>query len=796
MTKKLLPLLLLAVPMLANAQTTKKDSVRRLSNLVVTAEAPKEQISTLSRNNVPLEKLPLSVSKLDMSQLADRNIFDVKEALRFVPGATMRKTYGAFLRFDVRGFSDQPVMVDGVRNERSTFNSYPMSDLSDVERIEVIKGPASVLQGHSSMGGVLNIVRLKATDETTLGLRLDYGSWNNIYSVLKVGGKLSKHWNGLATVSYGKQDGWRSVGDKRFKVYGTLNGHWENDEIDIRASYNNDYYATETGLPSLQYRDIFNAKDGSLYLKGGELDARYPRDARYNNESDFMYDKAFKASLKYQHSFTSWLKLNEYVSFNAQHIDYFSTEWLDNPKSDDAKYDWYYMKGAKKKYIDMAHVQLAFPLRFAHKDKNIQNQLSLDANFKTGYIKHNLSVGYDLSFLNWDYFYGYNVNATDNTADVYGPGVNSLVDAYNPKSAGPMSERFSKAKNNQIFTQGFFLSNLWEFGSKVKMLTALRYDLYDYSSGQFGEIPNSKNWTVAIEREARLKSPDSYDVTKTQALTYRLGLVYEATKDVSLYGSYSTLFKPYNKMFKEKTIYYNNKGEKMDAEKNGVVYDPKTGWQAELGTRAKLTNWLELTASGFYIHQNNNVVGLGKETVKVNGKDVEMSVLAQVGTVRSFGGELSLVANPVKGLLFEAGYSYTDAQISKLSNTDRMNESQIDSYKKTQGRQLVWIPKHQAYSLGSYELTKTLLKGLGAHYSVSYTGKRFSKYLSDAPARFFEGYTQLDLGLSYKFLQNHLTLAFDVYNVTNMETVQGAVYGTQPIPNKPRNFMVSLRYNL
>ncbi len=328
------------------------------------------------------------------------------------------------------------------------------------------------------------------------------------------------------------------------------------------------------------------------------------------------------------------------------------------------------------------------------------------------------------------------------------------------------------------------------------MLTAFRYDFYDYRSGQFGEKPNQKNWTPAIDREARLVSPDSYDVTKTNALTYRFGLVYEATKDISLYGSYSTLFKPYNKMYNPNTIYYDNKGQELDAEKDGLVFEPKTGWQAELGTRAKLFNCLEVIASGFYINQNNNVVGLGKKTVKENGADVEKSVVAQVGTVRSFGGELTLVANLFKGLHLEAGYSYTNAEISDLSNADRVNKEQLDDYKATQGRQLVWIPKHQAYSLGSYELTNTFLKGLVAHYSVSYTGKRFSKYPTNAPARFFEGYTQLDLGLSYKFLKNHLTLAFDVYNVTNMETVQGAVYGTQPIPNKPRNFMVSLRYNL
>ena len=64
--------------------------------------------------------------------------------MRFVPAVQMKSSYGAFREVSVRGFYNTVYMVDGVRDERSTINSYPLGDLYNVESIEVLKGPASL----------------------------------------------------------------------------------------------------------------------------------------------------------------------------------------------------------------------------------------------------------------------------------------------------------------------------------------------------------------------------------------------------------------------------------------------------------------------------------------------------------------------------------------------------------------------------------------------------------------------------------------------------------------------------
>lgn len=92
-------------------------------------------------------------------------------------GSYGERSVGSFYRFSVRGSNETVVAVDGFRDERSLLNNVPFGDLSSVESIEVLKGAAAVLSGHSVMGGVINIVRKKAVPDFTAGARLSYGNW-------------------------------------------------------------------------------------------------------------------------------------------------------------------------------------------------------------------------------------------------------------------------------------------------------------------------------------------------------------------------------------------------------------------------------------------------------------------------------------------------------------------------------------------------------------------------------------------------------------------------------------------
>ena len=94
------------------------------------------------------------------------------------------------------------MMIDGIRDERSAINnSYPVPDLSCIESIELLKGPASVLYGHSAVGGTLNIVRKSPSEKQSVNARLAYGSYENKEATLGMGGKLVGPVNYYAVIS-------------------------------------------------------------------------------------------------------------------------------------------------------------------------------------------------------------------------------------------------------------------------------------------------------------------------------------------------------------------------------------------------------------------------------------------------------------------------------------------------------------------------------------------------------------------------------------------------------------------
>ena len=147
----LLVLLAALLPPGLGAQATARDTARTLP-VVVTA----------TRSPLPLERAPSSVSVITGEQLRREGITTVADALRRVPGLSLAQTgsYGGVTSLFIRGGESRytKVLVDGVPvNEAG--GSYDFATLStdNVERVEVVRGPASVLYGSDAVAGVVQL---------------------------------------------------------------------------------------------------------------------------------------------------------------------------------------------------------------------------------------------------------------------------------------------------------------------------------------------------------------------------------------------------------------------------------------------------------------------------------------------------------------------------------------------------------------------------------------------------------------------------------------------------------------
>ena len=793
MKKTLTIYTLASMALIAQAQEKKTytnfaDTTFNLQEVVVhTNRKARPQVTKL---DVPMKYLPLSVNSLEAGSLEIRGIRNIQEATRFMPGIRIQTSYGAFQQISVRGFDHAVMMVDGIRDERSAINnSYPIPDLSSVESIELLKGPASVLYGHSAVGGILNIVRKAPSERPTVNARLAYGSFENKEATLGMGGKLVGPVNYYANVNYADQEGWRDNGNRRFSGYLALSAQiTPDDRLEIRSGFNRDFYGTEIGLPPIMSSDIYNTTDDQLYLHKNDMLPGLDREARYNNESDFMKNYGWNISGQYTHQFSEGMKLTDRLSFSADDINYFGTETLDYLESDEPIYDHYYWKGPdEKRYICLDTVYLSYPLRFSHIAKTVSNSLELSGHFQTGEVKHNYMGGYAFVALNRNSYTGYNLGD-----DVQGPGLYSHVSVYDPHSMGYMTSKFSKATVTHHYANSLYLQDLLELGERWKVLAALRADFFRYLSAS-ADTPTGKR---------EYESHGSFNRIRNKALTYRLGAVYLPHPNTSLYASFATFFKPIRTFYQDNVVYVDANGERFTPTRNEEVFKPEKGYQAEVGIKYDLNQLLHTNASLFYIRKMNSTTTLSNNyEMEVDGQPVTGRVIGQVGTQDSKGFDFDVTLTPTPTLALTIGYGLNDSKIRRMKEIKDPelaaavygNDPQAskDNLNSQEGNWQANVPNQTFYAYGSYTIPKGVLRDLEFHLSSSYTGK---VYRDAANSTWFDPYWITDLGASYT-INGHTRLTVNINNLFDNSYYNQAL-GNQLVPSMPRNFQVAISYTL
>ena len=211
-------LLMALTSSLSFSQSTKKDSIQ-LSDIVVTG----------SKTEISRKIVPLSVSQISKQEIESTGQMNILPALNsFVPGVfvTERNILGFGVSstgagaITMRGISSSPntdvlVLVDGNPQYQGIFG-HPLADAyvsSDVEKVEIIRGPASILYGSNAMAGVINIITKKQKEE---GLKINlggsYGSYNTQKYFGTIGYKKDKL-SAFASVNHDQSDGIRANTD-------------------------------------------------------------------------------------------------------------------------------------------------------------------------------------------------------------------------------------------------------------------------------------------------------------------------------------------------------------------------------------------------------------------------------------------------------------------------------------------------------------------------------------------------------------------------------------------------------
>lgn len=265
-----------------NLQFTLQDADNYLDNIIVTAQKKEEQ----------LQKIPFSISALSSKEVKEYRLWNAKDITAVVPNLYSANSGDERNVTSIRGIgttSYDPAVaayIDGVN--QFTLDTYT-SQLMDVERIEVLRGPQGTLYGRNAMGGVINIITKQPTDVTNAYAEVNFGNYNQQryeagFRAPLIKGRL---YLGVAGM-YNKRDGYYT-------------NTYSNESFDKQNTYAGNYYLkfkpADKWMISLNLKHQANRNDGAFTLSGSVDDAFENPYKIQQNAKGRMIDNTLLSSL-------------------------------------------------------------------------------------------------------------------------------------------------------------------------------------------------------------------------------------------------------------------------------------------------------------------------------------------------------------------------------------------------------------------------------------------------------------------------------------------------------------------
>jgi len=189
--KKSIPVIVNTADKLYTVDLTVEEAIGKLDEIVVSGYRERTYRNEMSvaaaKSPIPLKDLPQSVSYVTKELVIDRQAFRVNDILKNISGVSLNNFENRFTLRGVAGNSYQ--FINGLRVSGRSFNALILNNL---ERIEVMKGPASALYGNTEPGGSINNVTKKALPVNRNSANISVGSFQTVRSYVDLTGPLNK----------------------------------------------------------------------------------------------------------------------------------------------------------------------------------------------------------------------------------------------------------------------------------------------------------------------------------------------------------------------------------------------------------------------------------------------------------------------------------------------------------------------------------------------------------------------------------------------------------------------------
>lgn len=634
---------------------------------VMGVQSANEKVVTIGKIAIKPMDLPQAVATIDRTVLERQQVLRLSDALMNANGVyIMGNTGGYQEEIAGRGFAfgSSNTFKNGARYFNGT-----LPEMSSIEKVEIMKGSTAILFGNVAAGGILNLVTKKPKFESGGSVSMRLGSYDFYKPTVDLYGSIlgSKNVAYRINGTYEKGNSFReNVNSERVYVNPSLLFKLSNKtEIIVEGDYMKDRRTADFGIGAINY-----------------VITDLPREKFIGVKWSYFDIKQQSANVTINHQINNNWKISGTGAYRAYQSELFATT---RPTTIAAN-------GNLVRSIQRSEVD----------EKYFMGQVDLTGQFKTGKIEHNVLIGTDVD--------SYNTKTTSFTSAVY-----DTINVFSAEIIDKRSDRPNLATTTittaPVNRAGVYAQDLISFSDKFKFLAGLRYSYQE-----------TKSSVLTVKTNATVES-SAYD----DALSPRLGLVYQPNKRMAFFSSYSNSF----------TL---NTGVDI----YGTALKPSLIDQVELGMKNELFNGLVSANVTVYQIKNSNLAQTalfdkdGKANSNTNIKEL-------AGEVTSQGVEVDLKSKPFLGFSLMAGYSYNETKYTK-SNIYIV------------GSLLRYNPNHTANSSIYYTFSGTKLKGLNLGLTAMYFGERVagrSTRLTVANDAFkliaVNAYTQIDASIGYNF---------------------------------------------
>ena len=653
--------------------------------------------ASATRTDTAIHETPQSISVVSKDVVEDLGATRLQDALDYAGGVGRANNFGGqgLTTFTVRGFTTGEFYRNGFPINRG----YPnMPDANTIERLEVLRGPATMLYGRGDPGGTFNVVSKQPLAERTVTLGSQLNDQGMKRGTLDASGPLDEEGRlayRLNVVGEGGDTFRDHVETERYGVTPVIT--WQATD-DTKVTFEGDFmrnnhpldrgltrFPNQRGTPS---RDTF----------WGDKDA-----GKLHNDNNM-------AQLRFEHALSDNWTLGG------------GFQWLDGSLKGNA----IEANGSGSLGADGRTLQRNFNYRkLEWTDKDYQ--LNLTGHFSTGGFDHTLLTGIEYE----DYDYKSIIQRSSAVAGTY------PIDIFDPVygQTRPALTRTPTHDKENLKTYAAFVQDQVALTERLKVLAGARFERFEHDYQNYV----GKSWQAA-----------------DNAVTPRVGVIYDLTDTVAVYADAARSFKP-------------NTG----ASREGGGFAPEKGKSYEMGIKWEaLDRQLSVDAAIYQIEKKNVLTNDPADTTNT------FSVAA--GQVRSRGFDLNVAGNLTPEWRVIGGYAYVDAEVTR-DNTFRS------------GTRLMNIPRNSFSLLNVYEFQDGALKGLGLGAGGKYVDQRAGQTANTAFS--MDAYTVVDL-LGYYKVNEQVRLNLDVKNLFNREYEEGAFGNIYAYPGAPRTVQVGIAYTL